>query len=70
MTIVEKPLVELVQQLPPDSAAEVRHSIEFLLERQRGPRAARRALAPRAWSPGFFEATAGSLPDFPDVSRV
>ncbi len=41
MTILDKPLVELVQELPPNLRTEVRDFIEFLLAKQeeREPRA-------------------------------
>ncbi len=41
MTILNKPLVELVQELPPNLRTEVRDFIEFLLAKQeeREPRA-------------------------------
>jgi Protein of unknown function (DUF2281) len=69
MTIAERPLTELVQQLPPDIAIEVRHYIEYLLERQRKVRGVATDPATRGWPAGFFEATAGSIPDFPAINR-
>src|SRR5689334_1577918 len=63
MTTTGKPLAELVEELPPDLQIEVRDFVEFLLQKRR------RVEPPeaRGWPPGYFERTAGSLPDFPDV---
>jgi hypothetical protein len=69
MTITEKPLIELVQHLSPDLAIEVRHYIEFLLERQRKVLMLQTHSMAREWPVGFFDATAGSIPDFPDINR-
>lgn len=64
MTITEKTLIELVQELPPALRAEVRDFAEFLLSRQR--RELARQAEANGWPEGFFESTAGAIPDFPD----
>jgi hypothetical protein len=63
MTITEKSLAELIHELPPNLHGQVRDFVEFLLEKQR------RVEPPeaRGWPSGYFERSAGSLPDFPDV---
>ena len=48
---------------------EVEDFVEFLLEKRRRAELVeleRRAVA-NGWPPGYFEQTAGSIPDFPDV---
>lgn len=62
MTTTTKPLIELVQELPPDVAAEVRNFAEFLL-------AKRRPTATTSWPPDYFTDVIGSQPDFPDVDN-
>lgn len=61
---IEKPLAELVQELPADLRAQVRDFAEFLLARQH------RELAQQAkangWPEDYLERTAGSIPDFPE----
>ncbi len=64
MTTAEKTLIELVQELPPALRDEVRDFAEFLLARQR--RELTRQAEANGWPEGFFESTAGSIPDFPD----
>lgn len=59
MPTTTKPLVELVQELPPDVAAEVRNFAEFLL--------AKRRTTVTRWPPDYFTDVIGALPDFPDV---
>jgi hypothetical protein len=69
MATIEKPLAELVRDLPPDLEAEIRDFIEFVIEKRRKAELAElehRAVA-RGWPPDYFEQTAGSLPDFPDI---
>lgn len=63
-TTHEKPLTELVQELTPDLRKEVRDFAEFLLAKQRRELAERAAA--NGWPKGYFEGTAGSIPDFPD----
>lgn len=64
MTTAEKTLIELIQELPPALCEEVRDFAEFLLVRQR--RELARQAEANGWPAGFFERTAGSIPDFPD----
>ncbi|HEY3227628.1 MAG TPA: DUF2281 domain-containing protein [Roseiflexaceae bacterium] len=69
ITTTEKPLADLVRDLPPDLEAEIRNFVEFLIEKRQSAERAeleRRAIA-NGWPTGYFEQTAGSLPDFPDV---
>lgn len=61
MTTTIKRLVERVQELSPDVAAEVRNYTEFLLAR-------RRSTATR-WAANYFTDAIGALPDFPDVDN-
>ena len=58
--IIEKPLSDLLQELPPEQRAQVRDFAEFLLAKQR------RELAQQAangWPEDYFERTAGSITD-------
>jgi hypothetical protein len=55
-----------LRELPPDMLGEVEDFVEFLLEKRRRAELERQALA-HGWPPGYFEQTAGSIPDFPDV---
>jgi hypothetical protein len=64
MATTEKTIVELVQELPPALHDEVRDFVEFLIEKQRR-KLAQQAEA-KGWPVGYFESTAGSIPDFPD----
>lgn len=63
-TILEQTLTEIVQELQTEQRDKVREFAEFLLLKQR------RELAQQAtangWPEGYFERTAGSIPDFPD----
>ena len=61
MKIVDKTLIELVQELPPALHGEVRDFVEFLLEKQR--RELARQAEDTGWPKGFFERTAGSITD-------
>ncbi len=63
MTTIETLEIKL-RDLPPEALSEVEDFVEFLLEKRR-----KVAVSPeaRGWPPGYFERTAGSLPDFPDV---
>ena len=62
--IVEQTLTEIVQELQAEQRDTLREFAEFLLAKQR------RELAHQAtangWPEGYFERTAGSIPDFPD----
>lgn len=60
-TTTEKPLIELVQELPPELHAQVRDFMEFLLAKQRRELAQRAAA--NGWPEGYFERTAGSITD-------
>lgn len=59
-TTTEKPLIELVQELPPELHAQVRDFVEFLLAKQRRELAQRAAA--NGWPEGFFD-LAGSITD-------
>ena len=64
MTTTETSLIELIQELSPASRDEVRDFVEFLVAKQR--RELARQAEANGWPAGYFENTAGSIPDFPD----
>ena len=57
-------MIELIQELSPASRDEVRDFVEFLIAKQR--RELARQAEANGWPAGFFESTAGSIPDFLD----
>ena len=61
----EQTLSELLDELSPELRAQVRDFAAFLAAKQR------RAIAQQAkangWPEGYFERTAGSIPDFPNL---
>lgn len=71
MTTTEKPLAELVQELPPDLQTEIRDFVEFLLEKRRRAvlAEAEQHTMENGWPPGYFDRTAGALPDFPEIDH-
>jgi hypothetical protein len=70
MATAEKPLIDLVRELPPEAQAEVRDFVEFLLQKQRRTGdASPVAAAGQGWPPRFFEQTAGALADDPTFTR-
>jgi hypothetical protein len=54
-----------IGQLPGELRREVEDFVEFLLEKHRRAEQEQQAIA-RSWPAGYFEQTAGSLPDFPN----
>jgi hypothetical protein len=64
MTTTDTSLIELIEELPPEARNEVRDFVEFLIAKQR--RELARQAEANGWPAGFFESTAGSIPDFPD----
>ena len=64
MTTTDTLLLELIQELSPASRDEVRDFVEFLIAKQR--RELARQAGANGWPAGYFERTAGSIPDFPD----
>jgi hypothetical protein len=65
MVTTQPSLPELIQKLPPDLVDDVRLFIEFLIERRKRTTTE----SARGWPEGYFEATAGSIPSFPDIHR-
>jgi len=62
MPIAEKPLRDLVADLPPELQREVRDFVEFLLEKRRRAELEQRAVT-HGWPPRFFADTVGAIDD-------
>ncbi|MBX0330007.1 DUF2281 domain-containing protein [Oscillochloris sp. ZM17-4] len=62
MSTVDKPLVDLVGELPPELQSEVRDFVEFLIEKRRRADLDQLAVS-HGWPPGFFSRTIGSIDD-------
>ena len=58
MIVSSTPLVDIVQELPFDLAAEVQDHVAFLLEKRDGGAA---HVVASSWPPDFFETTGGAL---------
>jgi len=65
MAIIEQTLADKLRALTPDRLRSVEHFVGYLLEQQKAELEAQ-AVA-KGWPAGYFERTAGSIPDFPDV---
>ena len=63
-TSTESTLTEIVQELRAEQRDTLREFAEFLLAKQR--RELAHQAAANGWPEGYFERTAGSIPDFPD----
>ena len=62
--MTKEELMHALDELPAEALEEVRQFVEFLRFKARQPKPTPEDLG---WPPGFFEQTAGSIPDFPDI---